>query len=164
MAKLIVGTGIETYLGQLTNLEFQSPHIAGRAVYEGAKIVTDAVRSGIQGLPVQDTDYRGKARPGMVRGVTATQKQGLLDGLGIATMRCEGSFWNVKTGMDGYNSNRTRKYPNGQPNAMIARSIESGTSFRQKTPFIAPAVRKTKAAAEAKMAQICNEEISKIMN
>lgn len=164
MAKLIVGTGIDTYLSQLTNLEFQSPHIAGKAVFEGAKIVTDAVRSGIEGLPVQDTNYKGKARPIMVRGVTSLQKEGLLEGLGIATMRCEGSFWNVKVGMDGYNSNKTKNYPNGQPNAMIARSIESGTSFRQKSPFIAPAVRKTKAAAEAKMAQVCDEEISKIMN
>ncbi len=160
MAKFTIGDGIDKYISQLTNLEFDGGHIIGMAVFEGAKIVTDAVRSGINGIPAQSSSGSGDQK--MIRGITTLQRTGLLDGLGIATMRASGSFWNVKVGMDGYNGIHTNRYPQGQPNAMIARSVESGTSFRQKTPFIAPAVNRTRAAAEKAMAEVYDREVAKI--
>ena len=64
-------------------------------------------------------------------------------------------------GFDGYNEVKTRKYPNGQPNALMARSIESGSSARDKYPFIRPAVQATRkqaiAAAEAKLDKKIND-------
>ena len=63
-------------------------------------------------------------------------------------MQNENGYINVKLGFDGYNSVKTKKYPKGQPNALIARVTESGSSYRTKTPFIRPAVRATKKAAE----------------
>ncbi len=162
MAKFSIGPGIDKYISSLSALTAATPHIIGLAVFEGAKIVTDEVRKGIQGLPVVDTNFRGKERPTMIRGVNKTQKEGLLEGLGIASMRNEGGYWNVKVGEDGYNNVATRG--RRQANAMIARSVESGTSFRQKTPFIAPAVNRTKAAAEKKMAEVVDKEIQTIVN
>lgn len=108
MAKWTVGKGIDKYIQDLQNLEFGSEEMAKRAVYEGAKIVTDAIRTSIQALTV------GPPREGKV---TQAQKAGLLEGLGIAGFRQDGTFINVKVGMDGYNSEKSRKYPNGQPNA-----------------------------------------------
>lgn len=160
MAKFTVGTGIDKYISQLTNLEFEGGHIIGMAIYEGAKIVTDAVRSGIGNIPSQTSSGSGDSK--MIRGITTLQRTGLYDGLGIATMKKDGSFWNVKVGMDGYNGIHTKKYPGGQPNAMIARSVESGTSFRQKTPFIGPAVNRTRGAAEQKMAEVYDREVAKL--
>ena len=46
----------------------------------------------------------------------------------------------MKIGFDGYNEVQTKTFPNGQPNALIARSIESGSSTREKTPFLRPAL------------------------
>lgn len=155
MAKWTVGTGIDNYIKNLQDLEFGSEESAKRAVYEGAKIVTDAIRANIQALPV------GPPREGKV---TQAQKAGLLEGLGIAGFRKDGTFINVKVGMDGYNSEKSRKYPNGQPNALIARSLESGSSFAPKRPFIGPAVNRTKGAAEKAIAEKLEEEIKKTMN
>lgn len=154
MAKWTVGKGIDKYIQDLQNLEFGSEEMAKRAVYEGAKIVTDAIRTSIQALPV------GPPREGKV---TQAQKAGLLEGLGIAGFRKDGTFINVKVGMDGYNSVKSKKFPNGQPNALIARSLESGSSFAPKRPFIGPSVNRTKGAAERAIAEKLDDEIKKVM-
>lgn len=161
MAKMKVGTGIDRYIQKLVNLEFASPHTAGKAVYEGAKIVADAIKAEIDALPVEKA--RKNSEDDKATGITQRQKDGLRDGFGIATMRQDGSFYNVKTGFHGYNKQVTRKYPSGQPNAMIARSVEGGTSFRKKNPFVSRAVRKVKGQAEKKMAEVVDQEIKKIM-
>ena len=73
------------------------------------------------------------------------------------------SFVNVKIGFAGYNATRTDKYPQGQPNALIARAVNSGTTFRKKTRFVDKAVSASKKSAEAAMDAACNREIEKIM-
>ena len=68
----------------------------------------------------------------------------------------------MKLGFDGYNKVKTRKYPQGQPNAMIARAVESGSSVRKKNPFIRRAVNDTQKQAVEKGKQVADEEIAKI--
>lgn len=150
MAKWTIGRGLDEYISQLGNLEFASTDMCGEAVYQGAAIVADKIRSNIAALPI-------------TKGITQADKDGLLAGFGIATMQNDGGFYNVKLGMDGYNTHVTKNYPQGKPNAMIARSIESGTSFAPKHPFIAPAVNATKAAAEAKMKTVIDMKIKSIV-
>ena len=154
MARWTVGNGIENYIKNLEDLEFGADEMAKKAVYEGAKIVTDAIRANIQALPV------GSPREGKV---TQKQKAGLLEGLGIAGFRNDGSFINVKVGEDGYNAEVSRKHPKGQANAMIARAMESGSSFAPKRPFVGPAVRRTKDTAERAIAEKLDDEIKKVM-
>lgn len=146
MAKFQVGTGIDQYITQLTNLEYQTEDLIGKAIYKGADIVADAIKANIESLP-------GSA-------CTDVEKAGLISGFGIAKMQDENGYFNVKAGFDGYNDQVTKKYPKGKPNSMIARSIEGGTSWKSKHPFIAPAVRSSKDAAEKAMA----EEIEKGIN
>lgn len=138
MAKFYVGKGIDEYIAQLGTIEAATDDTVGEAIHEGARIVADAVRGELQGVPVSQT-------------FDAVQKQGLLDSLGIASKRTDGEFVNVKVGFDGYNKKTTKSWPNGQPNAMIARSVNSGTSFSKKNPFVDRAVRKSKSAAEEEM-------------
>ena len=72
-------------------------------------------------------------------------------------MQNDSGYRHVKIGFDGYNDVKTRKYPKGQPNAMIARVTESGSSYREKTPFIRTAVQSSeKAAVEAAKEKIDN--------
>ena len=95
--------------------------------------------------------------------LSVTQKQGLIASLGLSTMRDAGGYINTKLGFDGYNAVKTRKYPGGQPNALIARAAESGSVALIKTPFIRPGVRAAKKAAEKAMEKTLDKEIGKIM-
>lgn len=143
MAKFYVGKGLEEYLATLGNLETHAEGMIKYAVYPAAGIVADAVRSEIAAIPTR--------APRGSDGILADQRRGLYDGLGISSFQNEGGYINVKIGFDGYNDHKTEKYPHGQPNAMIARSINSGTSFSQKYPFVDRAVRKSKKQAEDTM-------------
>jgi HK97 gp10 family phage protein len=161
MAKYSIGRGLDDYIRQLGNLADASDEVVGRAVYEGAKVVADAIKSEIQALPVDDhPPYKSGARIGTV---TTKQKQGLAEGFGIAKMKDEGGYKNVKVGFAGYNSEVTEKYPNGQPNPMIARAVNSGTSFRKKNAFVDRAVRRVRQQAEQNMQKTIDEIISKKM-
>lgn len=153
--------GLKEYELQLAKLASGSTDAAKKAVYAGAAVIADAVRASIAALPV-DSGVRGSA-DNLLDSVTPTQLEGLLDGWGIAPMQVQNGYIQTKLGFDGYNKTRTKKYPNGQPNQLIARSVESGTSFRRKHPFVAPAVRASRRAAEEKMAQVLNAEIEKAM-
>ena len=153
--------GIDNYIKQLNKLQQSTKDgIVGKTVYAGAAVVADAVKDAIRALPVGS----GHAAQGeLVDTVTLPQKEGLLDGFGISRMKDDDGFVNVKLGFDGYNSTKTEKYPNGQPNVLIARSVNSGTTFRKKTKFVDKAVDSAKKAAEAAMDAACSREIEKIM-
>lgn len=156
-------SGLEEYERKLSQLErAYREQIAGKAIYAGSAIVADAIKRGIEGLPVV-TGYGTQENP-LPGGVTAVQKQGLEDGLGIAPMQDDRGYLNVKIGFDGYNRTKTEKYPNGQPNQMVARGVESGTSWKQKKPFVRTAINASRKETEKKMAEVIDEEIQKLMD
>lgn len=158
MAKMTIGKGMDEYLAKLGNLEFAAPGLAGQAIYEGAKVVADQVRAEIEALPTAESK-----RVAIPRDPTQVEKDGLLDGLGVAKKKNDNGYINVKIGMDGYNTDKTKKYPKGKPNAMIARSIESGSTVMKRNAFISRAVNKTKKEAEAAMQKVIEEGIEKIV-
>ncbi len=161
MAKLII-KGSTEYALKLSKLAEQSRPIAQKAIYRAAGMVTDEIRKNIKELPVRGANERGTGtKP--TKGVTKKEKVGLLDGLGITKFGDKDGYYNVKVGFDGYNEDKTKKYPNGKPNQMIAGSVESGTSWLQKTPFVEPAVKKTKKKAIEVIQQVIDEETKKVM-
>lgn len=159
MAK-ITFPGLAGYELMLSKLEDGSEEIIGKAIYAGAGIVADAIKSSIQSLPIV-RGYGTDSNP-LPGGVTSAQKAGLIDGLGISRMQDDAGYLNVKIGFDGHNNTRTEKYPQGQPNQLVARGVESGTSWKQKKPFVRPAVTKSRKQAENTMAKIIDEEIEKL--
>lgn len=156
--RLQVGKGMDEYLQKLGNLEFKAEGTVKRAVYEGAKVVADAVKKNLDSLPTSD-GYQDR-----ITAPKTIQKKGLIDGFGISKMKNQGGYEHVKLGFHGYNGMKTKKYPRGQPNVMIARVFEGGTSNTKRHPFVSPAVRATKEAAEARMQKSIDENINKIMN
>ena len=149
MAKWIVGKGLNSYIEYLQKINAVTDEVVGEAVYEMAKVVADKVRSSIQALPTVSNEANiATYKKGYSR-LSDKEKQGLLDGFGISPLQEDSGFVNVKLGFDGYNSVKTKKYPQGQPNALIARVTESGSSYREKTPFMRPAVNASKKQAEA---------------
>ena len=147
MAKLKF-KGLEEYEKQLLKLQSISRECIGKAIHDGAGVVADAVKQNIHAIPVDERHVKGGE---MLTGISKKQKAGLIDGFGIAPLQNDNGYLNVKLGFAGYNDVKTRSYPNGQPNSVIARSLNTGTSFRQRIPFVDNAVNASKAAAEQKM-------------
>lgn len=131
------------------------------AIYDGAKIIADAIKEEIDTIPVVGpNDYGTTYHP--LNGATQEQLEGLRNGVGIALMRQSDSGWDTKVGFSGYNSKHTDAYPEGQPNLMIAASIESGASFRRKNPFITRAIRRSKQIAVKAMDETAEKQIMQI--
>lgn len=155
MAKIQFKNGSE-YMAKLEKLDrsFRSD-VAGKAIYKGAAVVADAIQAGISGLRAEDTEALGK--------LSAKQRYGLHQSLGIAKLQNDAGLLNVKIGWDGYNDVKTKKWPKGQPNQMIARSVERGTSFMIANPFVKKAVSKSRKEALKVMGETVDQEIEKLM-
>ena len=152
--------GIDKYISQLEKLEKNTEEIIGAAIYEGAAVVMKEVVGAIEGL---STDNRFGTAENPTSGPNSYQKEGLRQSVGIAPMRNDGGFRNVKIGFDGYNGLHTKTWPSGQPNAMVARAVESGTSFMRKQPFMRKAEQTAKSKCERAMEQAIDKAIAKTM-
>lgn len=151
--------GIDEYIAELQKLEQETSSAMGKAIYKGAGLVADNIKAGIESLPTDDRKYV----KGMRKGIHPKQKEGLINGLGIAKMENKNGFVNVKIGFNGYNTMVTDRWPNGQPNVLIARATESGTSFLEKYGYISKAVRNSKKQCEEIMKLTIDEEIQNII-
>lgn len=165
MAKISV-KGLDEYDERLSILFKDSQDVTRKAVYSGAEIVADAIKDGLKSLPLQEGEnglppYVGGGEK--LTGVSRKQKQDLIDAFGLAPMEDADGYIQTKAGVDGYGSVRTKKYPKGLPNALLMRSIESGSSFRKKNPVFRKAVNQSRKKAVEKMGETIDEEIKKVM-
>lgn len=152
--------GMDEFAAYLQKIGKNTREILGAGVYAMANTVADAVRKNIEALPAKpDIEGIEAYRQGRKAQLTISEKRGLEEGFGISPMQNERGYLNVKLGFDGYNEVKTRKYPKGQPNALIARSVESGSSVREKSPFIRPALRQTQNEALKKGQEAIEEKI-----
>ena len=139
--------GMSEYIACLQSIANVTDEAIGAGVYAMAEVVADKVRDNIQALPTVSNEANiATYRQGYSR-LSDLEKQGLLEGFGVTPMQDDGGYKNVKLGFDGYNSVKTKKYPQGQPNVLIARVTESGSSYRQKTPFMRTAVNASRKEA-----------------
>lgn len=153
--------GLEEYRLKLSQLSaLAGEQVIGAAVYDGADIAADIVRQEIQALP---TDEHWGTPEHPKEGPSQEEKEGLLESFGITPIRNDKGFINVKLGFDGYHGKPTPKYPRGKPNQLVARGIESGTSFMKQNAFMKRAVRKCRKQAKQAMARRLDREIEKIM-
>lgn len=159
--KITLKTTSDFQIG-LDRLAGKSDEIAKKAVYVGAGIMADQVKSNIRAL--QTDKGRILKDNEKFNVVTKKQKADLEAGLGISPISVDrdGTI-NAKVGFDGYGSVPSEKYPNGLPIPLLARAVESGSSVRQKKPFIRPAISQAKNKAKEAMAKAIDTEIEKIM-
>ena len=158
--------GIDEYSKHLENLFKDTEKVVREAVREGAAVVADEIKAGLKEIPIEEGE-NGLPPVGTsehkISGVSRKQKGDLIDSFGLAPIENDGGYVHTKAGVDGYGSIPTAKYPNGVPNAMLMRSIESGTSFRNKHPVFRPTVNRSRKRCEQKMAETIDKEIEKIM-
>lgn len=139
--------GMSDYIAYLQRIGVETDEIINVGIYAMAEVVTDKIRENLNALPtVTNAANIATYRKGYSR-LSDVEKEGLLDGLGISPMQDDNGYKNVKVGFDGYNSVKTKEYPKGQPNVLIARITESGSSYREKSPFIRSALRQTQNEA-----------------
>lgn len=155
---IIKFTGIDEYVRKLENLASYTDKLIGEAVYKGADVVANETKQALQSLPVDNSTNKATRTS-----INQIQKNGLIESFGIAKMRNDNGFLNVKTGFDGYNKLISNSYPTGQPNIMIARALESGTSFMPKNRVISRATSRAKKACEEAMKKSIEGNIEKLM-
>lgn len=140
--------GLDKYVAKLNTLSNNSEFIIKRSVYDGAGYTIGEVQKALKALPVDDSAYNPS---GMKFSISKIQKRGLIRHSGISSMDNESGFINVKIGADDYNELASNRWPKGQPNIMVARSLERGTSWMKKNPVYSKASRKAKRGAEEAM-------------
>lgn len=163
MAKITLN-GFDEYALKLDRLGVKSEEVCRKAVYKGAGILADSVANGIDSLQaVNDAENLKAYRSDEKYHLSKTQKRCLKESLGIAKFETDNGNVQTSVGFNGYNDIKTKKYPNGQPNQLIARVIESGSSYMDKTPFVRPAVNKVRKKAQEAMEEVIDEEFRQIM-
>lgn len=137
MARITFKAG-DDYAIRLSKLATNSEAIAKKAIYEGVTIVADQIKSNL-------------------KGVLSDEATGdLVESFGVTPIeRDDGGNWNAKVGFDGYDRN-------GVPNQLKARVLESGTSTKEKKPFVRPAINKTRKQVVKKMEEVIDAEIKKL--
>ena len=151
--KTTFSDGINEYLQTLNRLGKEIEGISKQAVYEGAKIIADEIKNNIEAL---STDEEWGTPKKMKAGPTKAEKENIARGLGIAHMQDNKGTINTKIGYDdaGYDENN-------KPIQMIARSVNSGTSFMKKNPFFEKGVRNSRNKAKQKMIEVSEKELGK---
>lgn len=160
MASFKVSPKLGEYDRKIYELGNEAEAYINPAVKKGAAVVADAIRANMNGIPVDD----GYKKPDEKRnGLRSIQKAGLQHSFGITPIQNNKGFINVKVGFDGYNRLTSSRWDSGQPNTLVARCIEGGTSYMTAHPFIAPAVRSSRKQAEKIMKQEIERSINSIM-
>jgi len=127
----------EDFAIKLSSLDTDINEIAKKAIYAGAKIVADAMKVNLES--VLSDEATGQ----------------LVEALGITPIGMMGSEWSAHIGFDGYDRD-------GVAFQLIARVLESGTSTRQKKPFVRKTMNQTKTKVAAAMQAVVEEEYTKI--
>ena len=152
----------DEYLMKISQLEaLTKDELIGGALYGAAGIVADEIRAQLDKVPT-DERYGTTSEP--TNGPKKGQVKGLETSLGIAKMQDDGTgYINVKIGWNGYNQIKTKQWPNGQPNQMVARSIERGTSYMTANAFVKRAVAASKKRAIEFMKHAVDQKIEETM-
>lgn len=154
--------GIDEYAKVLETLGSESEEVVKSAVYKGAALVADEIKSGLKGLPIEEGE-NGLPPVGTpehkLTGVSRRQKADLIDSFGLAPIENDNGYIQTKAGVDGYGSVKTKKYPHGTPNVALMRAIESGTSFRKKHPIFRQATNRARKRAEKAMADDIDDQL-----
>ena len=157
MAK-IKFTGFQEYMRKMEKMYGHSEELCTEALKAGCAVIGNAQKEAIYGIPTDPRIYVD----GMRHGILPEAKQALIDSYGIAPVRSKNFVYERKTGFDGYNNIVTKRWPKGQPNDMVARSVESRTSFLPPYKFMDKVARSSQAEAETAMQDAIDKAVNRL--
>jgi len=138
-------SGMDELLRGMDKIPEKAAKVAAEALYEGAGVVADEVGRAVQGIA---TKPFVKAKGGFKRMASPEEKAILMQARkGIAKFRNNGTEVNTSVGFQ--NSGYADLDGERVPIPLIANAINSGTSFRQKQPFMRKAFAQSKNKATA---------------
>ena len=154
MAMTMKTVGLDDVMGQLAKLGASAEKVAAESLYVGAGIVADAFAHAANSI--RTAPFKGKRDQ---RLPSPEEKAAIVGKTGIAKFEVNGSDVNTLIGVSG-----AAGYANigGKPKAvrLIARSINSGTSFMQKQPVF----RKAKSVSQGKAKAAIISTAEKMLN
>lgn len=160
MAMRIKTDGLDHLSQMLAQLENRANEVASGALFVGAGIVADALNHGIQSIQTEPFKY---ATSGNMRMPSPQEKAALERKVGIAKFRKNGSQVDTLIGIS-YDSGYTQISGKPKSVAVIARSINSGTSFMKKQPVFRRAKSQSQNAAKAAIVAKAEQMFDEIIN
>ena len=137
--------GADELLRKMDKLPEKAAKIAAEALYEGAGVMADAVSQAVQGIATEEFRYATGGRTRMPspeeKAIVANAKHG------VAKFRNDGT--KIQTSIGYQNAGYAMLKGKRKPIPLIANSINHGTSFMKKQPFMRQAISKNQGAAIA---------------
>ena len=157
MAMTISTEGLTEVSEMLAKLGDRAQEVASGALFDGAGVVADAYRRAVESIRTEP--FRGKRDH---RLPSPEEKNALIGKTGIAKFSRDGGEVNTVIGISG-SAGYADIAGNKRAVRLIARSINSGTSFMQKQPVFRKAVNDSRTAAERAIASRAEKEFEKII-
>ena len=143
----IVSMGIEDLAKSLGAVADNTSGAAKAAVYAGAGVGADRVRSAL------DSQATEANRDHKTRALLPYEKDALQKGLTIEKIiadKARGITYTTVT-FHGRSDHKTESYPNGIPTILIARAVNKGTSFRTANRWMPNAINRSRKQIENAM-------------
>lgn len=150
--------GLDNMIQKFGKIPETAGKIAAEALYEGAGVMADAVSRAVNGIATEPFKY---AAGGRKRKPSPEEKEILKKAKkGVAKFRKNGVSVQTSVGMQ--NAGYAELNGKTKPIPLIANSINSGTSFMQKQPFMRKAFSQTKGAATAAIENGINKRLDEL--
>ena len=158
MAMTIRTDGMEQLETVMSQLEEKAYDVASEALYEGAGVIGDAFTAAIGQIRTEPFRY---AAGGRTRMPSPEEKAALIGKSGIARFNIDGDGVDTLIGISGAAGYAN---VNGRPKAvrLIARAINSGTSFMKKQPVFRRAKTASQGRAKAAIVKKAEEKFKEI--
>lgn len=137
--------GLDELLRQLEKAEGNAEHVAAEALYEGAGVMADAVSRAVKGIATEPFKYAAGGR----KRKASPEEKAIIENAkaGVAKFRKNGISIQTSVGMQ--NAGYAELNGKTKPIPLIANSINSGTSFMQKQPFLRKAFSQNRSKAQS---------------
>lgn len=160
MAYTMKAEGMDEVSRMLSELEDKAPAVAARALYKGAGLMADAVNQGVASIKTEPFRWAAKSR-GETRLPSPEEKEIVQTAAaGIAKFDKNGS--EVETSVGFKNAGYAELKGKMVPIPRIVNSINSGTSFMRKQPFVRKAASGATNRALEEMRKSIEEEFAAI--
>ena len=164
MAMTIKTDGLTEVGEMLAKLGEKAQDVATGALFDGAGIVADAMKAAANSIHAEPQRKKNpKPEKTPARWPTPEEKAAVQSRIGIARFNKDGGEVDTIIGISGASGYVTI---NGRKKAvrMIARAINSGTSFMHKQPVFRKAKNASESAAKAAIVAKAEEMFNKIIN
>lgn len=155
-------TGLDELIKALDKMPEAAEKAASEGLYKGAGKIADALTKEINGIKTEKFKY---AKNGKSRKPSPQEKTAVANAKhGIAKFKKTGTNINTTIGFQGagYATIQTKDGSVTKPVAMIANSINHGTSFMDKQPFLRKALKQNQSAATTLVEEEIQKQLDKI--